>query len=115
MMKKWSVCGFLLISIFLFLKTESSFAQNPATDSLLAKRIHGYQIHLKQPGKEIRLLMYEKNFLPVHGRLSDDHNSIIMDNYEHGNKVHVKIIYEDGTTDEFVRSPCYIDPVINAL
>ncbi len=90
-----------------------SFGQGATLeDSLLAKKIKGYQIHLKQPAKEIRLLMYEKNFLPVKGRISDDKLSIIMDSYEHGNKMHVKVIYEDGTADEFVRSPCYIDPVI---
>lgn len=59
--------------------------------------------------------MYEKNFLPIRGRLSEDKKEIIMDEYEKGNKVHVKVIYEDGTAEEFVRSPCYIDPVIEAL
>ena len=35
-----------------------------------------------------------------------------MQGYEHGNKVHVIVTYIDGTEDEFVRSPCFIDPVI---
>ena len=71
-----------------------------------------YQIHLSQPAKEIRLLMYEKNFLPIQGKLSEDRKSVILKEYELGSKVHVKLIYEDGTADEFVRSPCFIDPVV---
>ncbi len=105
----------LFISLFFFTAVTYSHAQNTANDSLLSNKIHGYEIHLKQPAKEIRLLMYERNFLPVHGKLSDDHKSIIMDDYQVGSKVHVRVIYEDGTADEFVRSPCYIDPVIEAL
>ena len=105
----------LLLFLISFVITEQSFAQSLAKDSLLTNKIHGYQIYLKKPAKEIRLLMYEKNFLPVQGRLSDDHKAIIMNGYEQGSKVHVKVIYEDGTADEFVKSPCYIDPVIEAL
>ena len=72
-----------------------------------------FQIFLKQPAKEIKLLMYEKNFLPIQGKLSEDKKAIIMKDYEKGMKVHVKVVYEDGTVDEFTRSPCYIDPVIS--
>ena len=71
-----------------------------------------YQIFLKQPAKEIKLLMYENNFLPIQGKLSEDRKSIIMKNYENGSKVHVKVLYDDGTEEDFVKSPCYIDPVI---
>ena len=71
-----------------------------------------FQIHLNKPAKSIKLLMYEKNFTPVQGKLSDDKKSIIIKNYESGSKVRVKVEYEDGTVDEFVKSPCYIDPFI---
>jgi len=71
-----------------------------------------FQIFLKQPAKEIKLLMYEKNFLPIQGKLSEDRKSIIMKNYENGSKVHVKVLYDDGTEEDFIKSPCYIDPVI---
>ena len=74
-----------------------------------------YQIHLDHPGKSIQLLMYEKDFRPIQGILSEDKKSIIIKNYEKGSKVHVKIEYEDGSVDEFVRSPCFIDPVIAFL
>lgn len=76
-----------------------------------AKRID-YQIFLKQPAKEIKLLMYEKSFLPIQGKLSEDRKSILMKDYDPGSKVRVKVIYEDGTEEDFTKSPCYIDPVI---
>jgi hypothetical protein len=71
-----------------------------------------FQIFLKQPAKSIQLLMYEKDFTPIQGKLSKDKKSIIIKNYEKGSKVRVKVLYEDGTIEEFIKSPCYIDPVI---
>ena len=59
--------------------------------------------------------MYEKNFTPIQGKLSEDKKSIIIKNYEGGSKVHVKVEYDDGTIDEFVKSPCFIDPVISMI
>jgi hypothetical protein len=71
-----------------------------------------YQIHLDRPAKTIKLLMYERNFVPIQGKISEDKKSIIIKDYESGSKVHVKVEYEDGTVEEFVKSPCFIDPVI---
>jgi len=78
-----------------------------------AKKKSDYQIFLERPAKTIKLLMYEKNFVPIQGKLSEDKKSIIIKDYETGSKVHVKVEYEDGTMEEFVKSPCYIDPVIS--
>src|SRR4051794_2561458 len=86
-------------------------AQSQA-DSSLSTPKKDYQIFLQHPAKEIKVLMYEKNFLPVQGKLAEDRKSIIMKNYEQGTKVRVKVLYDDGTVDEFVKSPCYIDPVV---
>jgi hypothetical protein len=85
---------------------NNSIAQEPAKND-----VKDFQIFLSQPAKEIRLLMYEKDFTPIQGKLSDDKKSIIIKNYRSGSKVHVKVEYEDGTIDEFVKSPCFIDPV----
>ena len=95
---------FILSFVF---STAIGFAQDKPDQSK-----SDFQIFLKQPAKEIKLLMYEKNFLPIQGRLSEDRKSIIMKNYEIGSKVHVKVLYDDGTEDEFTKSPCFIDPVI---
>lgn len=75
-------------------------------------KFDSYQIYLKQPAKEIHQLLYEKDCTPINGNLSESKKTIIMQGYEPGNKVHIKVTYVDGTEDEFVRSPCYIDPVI---
>jgi len=73
---------------------------------------YDYQIYLPKEAKEIKQLLYEKDCSPIKGNISSGKKSIIMQDYEKGNKVHVTIIYLDGTEDEFVRSPCFIDPVI---
>ena len=99
---------FLLLPLLLFV-----LSVNAQSNQILPVNKTDYQIYLKQPAKEIRLLMYEKNFTPIQGTLSEDRKSIIMKNYENGNKVHVKVLYEDGSEEEFTKSPCYIDPVIS--
>ena len=97
-----------VLTAFLFFADRINAQENPAK---IQKQ--DYQIYLKQPAKNIRLLMYEKNFVPIQGKLSEDKKTIIINNYETGSKVHVKVEYEDGSVEEFVKSPCYIDPVIS--
>jgi hypothetical protein len=100
-----------LIFFLFFLFMMPAFV-SASPDSTEAKPKQKYQIFLKQPAKEIKLIMYEKNFLPIQGKLSEDHKAVIMSNYETGNTVRVKVLYEDGTVDEFLKSPCFIDPVV---
>jgi len=71
-----------------------------------------FQIYFKQPIKEIKHIMYDKNFLPIQGEISKDKKSVVLKNWEKGTKVRVKVAYEDGTEDEIVKSPCFIDPVV---
>ncbi len=92
-----------------FFASHVAVAQSGANDSLPK---YDYQIYLPKPAKEIKQLLYEKDCTPINGNISDTKKAIIMQGYEHGNKVHVIVIYIDGTEDEFVRSPCFIDPVI---
>jgi hypothetical protein len=82
------------------------------TDSLDYMPRYDYQIYLKQPAKEILELQYDNNCTPINGTFSEDRKKVIMKDYERGNKVYLQIMYEDGTVEEFRRSPCYIDPVI---
>ena len=98
--------------LILLIFSAFSFFAYSAPDTLNVKQKQEYQIFLKQPAKSIKLLMYEKNFLPIQGKLSEDRKAVIMKNYEPGSKVRVKVIYEDGTEDEFLKSPCFIDPVV---
>jgi len=97
--------------VFMFLAVRPCLAESDST-SVKPEHRPDYQIHLPHPAKEIKLIMYEKNFLPIQGKLSPDRKSVILKDYELGTKVRVKLIYEDGTADEFVRTPCFIDPVV---
>jgi hypothetical protein len=99
----------IIISGLLFSLTVACHAQS---DSIPGLPKYDYQIYLPKPAKEIKQLLYEKDCTPINGTLSDGKKSIIMQDYETGNKVHVIVTYTDGTEDEFVRSPCFIDPVI---
>ena len=99
---------FNLIICICFFKLAPAAAQS-GSDSLPK---YDYQIYLPKPAKEIKQLLYEKDCTPINGNISDTKKAIIMQGYEHGNKVHVIVVYTDGTEDEFVRSPCFIDPVI---
>jgi hypothetical protein len=96
----------------LFLFVFAGVQCKAQSDSIAPFPKSDYQIYLKQPAKEIKQLLYEKDCTPIDGSLSGNKKSIIMKDYEQGSKVHVIVIYEDGTEDEFVRSPCFIDPVL---
>jgi len=99
----------LVVLLCIFSAAPACFAQSDSTGNLPK---YDYQIYLTKPAKEIKQLLYEKDCSPIKGTISDGKKSIIMQGYEQGNKVHVIVTYMDGTEDEFVRSPCFIDPVI---
>ena len=101
---------FLSILFFASMVSAGCYAQTD--DTYEEPKFDFYQIYLKKPAKEIRELLYNKTCEPINGTLSKEKKTIIMQDYEPGNKVYVQIIYLDGTEEEFVRSPCYIDPVI---
>ena len=98
----------IITFVFVIILSTPLHAQ---TEDVKPVKKKDYQIYLKQPAKEIRLIWYEKDFRPIQGKLSDDKKSIIIKAYEQGERARVKIIYEDGTEDDFIKSPCYIDPV----
>lgn len=97
--------------IFLLLFTCMGFCYSQ-TDTTYHLPKYDYQIYLTKPAKEVQQLLFEKDCTPISGKISDTKKTIIMKDYEPGNKVHIKVLYMDGTDDEFVRSPCFIDPVI---
>jgi hypothetical protein len=100
-----------LLLLLLFTLHCSLFTASAQSDNAKPSVKKDYQIYLKQPAKEIKLIWYEKDFRPIQGKLSDDKKSIIIKDYEKGERVRVKVIYEDGTEEDFIKSPCYIDPV----
>ena len=74
-----------------------------------------YQFSLPEKAIEIKWIEYEKTKVPMHGKLSPDGRSILIRNYQTGQPLRVKAVLENGKTEEYVKSPCFIDPVIDAL
>src|ERR1035438_3843842 len=67
-----------------------------------------YQIYLKQPATQIKEILNEKTCQPINGTLSDNKKAIIMKNYEKGSRIYLKVIYQDGSEEEIIKSSCYI-------
>lgn len=93
----------LLLAVVFCFAQEQNASTTPKWD---------YQIYLKQPAVEIKEIQYNKDCTPVKGTLSPDGKTIIMKDYEKGKQVYIKVTYEDGTTEEFTKSSCFIDPLI---
>ncbi len=107
-MKK-SCLNFFGIILVIFLIPALGYPQTDSTNVILTP---DYQIHLSQPAKQIKYMMYEKDFTPVQGRISEDKKSVVIKNYLKGSKIRLKVEYEDGTVEEIIKSPCFIDPYI---
>ena len=103
---------FRVILFFCCLNLLALICHGQSDSTATLPKYNAYQIYLTKPAQQIKQLLYEKDCSPLKGNISDGGNKIIMEGYVPGNKVHVIVIYTDGTEDEFVRSPCFIDPVI---
>lgn len=104
----------LLTSIIFVFFALAGYTQvaTEGSENNVPQKTQDHQIHFQQPVKEINHIMYDKSFLPIQGEISKDKKSVVLKNWEKGTKVRVKVTYEDGTEDEIVKSPCYIDPVV---
>jgi hypothetical protein len=102
---------FVVLLIFMVFST-GTFCQSDSSRTKQPQAEPDFQIHLPHPAKSIKYIMYEKDFTPIQGKISEDKNSVIIKNYMKGSKVRLKVEYEDGTTEEILRSPCFIDPVV---
>lgn len=103
----------MLRLLIAFLFTAASFACFAQTSTETASESKwDYKIYLRQPAKKIEQLLNEKDKTPINGSIGENKTSIIMTNYVPGNQVRVKVVYDDDTEEEFVSSPCYIDPIV---
>jgi hypothetical protein len=103
----------LLVILFFALVTAGSGYAQITIDSVdTTPRFKSYQIYLKKEVQEIKEIKYFKDCSPINGNISQGKKTIIMEDYVPGNKVYMQLIYTDGTEDEIIRSPCFIDPVI---
>ena len=107
-------CVLFLVFVFLSIADVAN-AQQPARDSLQLPAFKEYQFQLPEKVREIQWIEYEKSRVPMHGKLSPDSSSVILRNYQRGEPVRVKVLLHDGTVKEYVKSPCFIDPVIQVL
>ncbi len=71
-----------------------------------------YQIFLKEPVEKIFKIEYEKTGKPIKGHMTEDKESIILQNYN--GKDRVKITYRDteGQKQSMSKSKCFIDPYV---
>lgn len=100
------------LSYIIFLTAFFTYGAFGQTEKKPEEKRQDHQIYFKQPVKEINHILYDKNFLPIQGEISKDKRSVVLKDWDRGTKVRVKVTYEDGTVEEIVKSPCYIDPVI---
>ncbi len=103
MLRVISIAFFLLLIACACSAQTDSTGYNPNWD---------YQIYLKQPAKEVKEILYDNTCTPANGKISEDGKTIVIKDYQKKARIYVKVIYVDGTEDEFVRSSCFIDPVL---
>ncbi len=70
-----------------------------------------FQMHLKKPAAEIKLLQYDNSKETIEGEISDDGMAVVLKNYYKKGRVFVEILYRDGTTNAFSVGSCFIDPI----
>jgi hypothetical protein len=99
---------FSITLVFAFVACKAQSTDAPAS----TEPRYDYQIYLTKPAKNIEQLQYYKTCEPINGHLDDSKKRVVMHDYETGNKVYIRVEYEDGSMEEFVRSPCFIDPII---
>ena len=107
MIRNIFLCAIMLLaSLISFAQTTENTGSNPKWD---------YQIYMPQNTKEVKEvteLYYTSTHQPVNGKLAPNGKTIIIKNYEPKTPVHVKVIYLDGSVEEFTSTSCFIDPVI---
>lgn len=108
MKKYWITLSF----VFVLFRMNSLNAQSLKQDTLfMPAAVKQYQFHLEKPAESIENLRYENTNEPIKGKVSEDGERVIMDNYKRGQRIKFDAIYKDGKREEIKKSPCFIDPV----
>jgi hypothetical protein len=74
-----------------------------------------HQFYLNDPAIKILDIQYNNDCTPVNGRLSEDGKTVFIKEYKEHTGVYLKFLKADGKVEELSKSPCFIDPVVNAL
>lgn len=109
---------FRIILFVILCNSFLSLIAQPSIDSTFHKFVPSfkeYQFSLPERALDIEWIEYDKDKVRLHGKLSPDGKSIILRNYQNGQMVRVKVLLPNGKKEEYVKSPCFIDPVIDAL
>jgi hypothetical protein len=109
---KFLLTGLLLNFFCLALRAQDSTATAKPAAPLPFRE---YRMFIPERAIEIREIGYGKSVEPLHGKLAPDGRSVLLRNYRHRESVRVVVVLSSGAVREYSVSPCFIDPVIEAL
>ena len=104
--------------VLIFFISANSFSQNPVSkpeEKYTEPKFELHQFYLTEPAIKILEIQYDKDCIPVNGRLSEDGKTVLIKDYAEHSRIYVKILKADGKVEEISKSPCFIDPVVPAL
>ncbi|MEP7169659.1 MAG: hypothetical protein ABI855_09850 [Bacteroidota bacterium] len=108
----------MFLSFILLLNVLKLFAQNQGIkkdEKLDEPKFELHQFYLKDPAIKIMEIQYDNDCTPVNGKLSEDGKIIFIKDYTEHSRIYFKFLKADGKVEEITKSPCFIDPVVNAL
>ena len=109
---KYLLTGMLLSSFLLAARAQDSTGTVRPAAPLPFRE---YRLFVPERAIEIREIEYGKSEDPLHGKLAPDGKSVLLRNYRHRESVRVVVVLWSGEIREYTVSPCFIDPVIEAL
>ncbi len=101
--------------LFNFSKVFSQNSDLNKTTKEDEPKFEEYQFYLKDPAIKILDIKYDKDCTPVNGKLSEDGKTVFINEYKDHSRIYFKFLKADGKVEELTKSPCFIDPVVNAL
>ena len=108
----------IILSIVLLFSVSKISAQNPdlkKDEKQDEPKFELHQFYLKDPAIKILDIKYDNDCTPVNGKLSEDGKTVFIKDYTEHSRIYFKFLKGDGKVEEITKSPCFIDPVVNAL
>lgn len=113
-MKKIKIC----VLFFAMFASSQLFSQNPVmnkTEHNGEPKYEEYQFYLKDPAIKILDIQIDNDCSPVRGKLSENGKTVFIKDYKEHSRIYIKFLKADAKVEELTKSPCFIDPVVNAL
>ena len=108
----------IFVANLFLLFSSKLFSQNnaPKPEEIIAEpKFELYQFYLTEPAIKILEIQYDKDCTPVKGKLSEDGKTVFIEEYLEHSRIYFKFLKADGKIEDMTKSPCFIDPVVNAL